>query len=173
MFTYVHRPVTISEKVTCIEMPALRLYRKGLQICRVSQTCTITTGPQYRVRGFMQAYCYMRQLSEPSRLTDWTFYFYGGPGKGRGRQGEKAEGRGLALALLRALSVHLFVTLAVECCQCHMASQGRLNWLRADSVTGVSGRNCPWDVLITTDTRFVPRGKQTYAKVREGRETVG
>ena len=90
-----------------------------------------------------------------------------GLARGGAGEGKKAEGQGLALALLRALSVHLFVTLAVECCQCHMASQGRLNWLRADSVTGVSGGNCPWDVLITTDTRFVPRGKQTYTKVRD------
>lgn len=45
-----------------------------------------------------------------------------------------------------------------------MASLGRLNWLRADSVTGVSGRTCPLDVLIIIDTHFIPRGKQTNTK---------
>lgn len=61
--------------------------------------------------------------------------FTEGPGE---RDGMGGEGRGSFTRSLRALRVHLFVTLAVECCQCHMASQGSFNWFRAEADTVIS-----------------------------------
>lgn len=91
-------------------------------------------------------------------LAQSLIYFYSGA--------EREGGRGCSTRSLRALSVHLFVTLAVECCQCHMASQGSFNWFRAETVTSINHCVHLQGALPSGDLCVILNGAQLNIEVR-------